>query len=63
VAGIGAQFQTHQQKVQLMQQIEEFNQMAQQQGTPPFYPSVQIVPDEEYQRGMESGQFVAPEEM
>jgi len=65
---VQSDFQRHQAVGQLAMEAMQFNQQAEQMGFPPWdiskiQPLLQVVPDEEYQRGVQSGQYVTPEEM
>lgn len=65
---VQADFQRYQGVANLAMQASQFNQQAQQMGFPPWdinkiQPLIQVVPDEQYQKGVESGQYVTPEQM
>jgi len=55
----------------LAQQIMQANQMSQQYGIPPFpmdqvmqmFQKVTVVPDNEYQKGVDAGDYVGPEQL
>lgn len=68
LGAVAADFQNHSGAAQLAMQAMEFNQMAEQYGFPPYDMGkimglVQVVPDEEYARGVQSGQYATQEEV